>query len=57
MMCRLCKGRQSVQQDAGFGVVFSACPNCRGNSGDLTETIKDLEALILKMKARVKQGA
>ncbi|MED2943451.1 hypothetical protein P4284_16840 [Bacillus swezeyi] len=56
-MCRLCKGRQSVQQDAGFGVVFSACPNCRGKSGDLTETIKDLEALILKMKARVKQGA
>ncbi|TWM36108.1 hypothetical protein CHCC14820_4151 [Bacillus paralicheniformis] len=37
--------------------MFCACPNCRSESGDLTDVIKHLEALIAKMKTRVKQGA
>ncbi|MCY8574327.1 hypothetical protein MOD24_00450 [Bacillus haynesii] len=57
MMCPLCNGRKSVHQDARIGTIFRACPNCRAESGDLTDVIKHLEALIAKMKTRVKQGA
>ncbi|AJO17659.1 MULTISPECIES: hypothetical protein [Bacillus] len=56
-MCPLCNGRKSVHQDARIGTMFCACPNCRAESGDLTDVIKHLEALIAKMKTRVKQGA
>lgn len=56
-MCRLCKGRNSVHQDIGWGASYRACPHCRrAQRGDLTESIKKLEALIAKMKTRVRQG-
>ncbi|MBU8787275.1 MULTISPECIES: hypothetical protein [Bacillus] len=56
-MCRLCKGRNSVHQDIGWGVSYRSCPHCSiSQSGDLTESIKKLETLIAKMKTRVKQG-
>lgn len=56
-MCRLCNGRKSIHQDARVGTIFRACPNCRTESGGLTDVIKHLEALIAKMKTRVTQGA
>ncbi|MFN2745814.1 MULTISPECIES: hypothetical protein [unclassified Bacillus (in: firmicutes)] len=56
-MCRLCEGRKTVHRQIGSATMFAACPNCRDKRGDLTETINKLEALMLKMKARVKQSA
>ena len=47
-MCNLCNGKKVIRQDSGSMVAFHACPNCKIEKQDLTDTIQQLDAIIQK---------
>ncbi|KAA6450988.1 DUF2492 family protein [Bacillus swezeyi] len=51
-MCGLCNGKKVIRQEFGSMVAFHACPNCKIEKQDLTDTIRRLEAIIQKRQQR-----
>jgi len=47
-MCSLCNGKKVIRQESGSMVAFHACPNCKIEKQDLTDTIQQLDAIIQK---------
>jgi len=47
-MCSLCNGEKVIRQESGSMVAFHACPNCKIEKQDLTDTIQQLDAIIQK---------
>ncbi|MED2978232.1 hypothetical protein P4284_16210 [Bacillus swezeyi] len=47
-MCSLCNGQKVVRVEISSMVAFHACPNCKIEKQDLTDTIQRLDAIIQK---------
>ncbi|MDE1367492.1 hypothetical protein [Bacillus licheniformis] len=47
-MCSLCNGQKVVRVKTSSMVTFHACPNCKIEKQDLTDTIQRLDAIIQK---------
>ncbi|MCY9153682.1 hypothetical protein [Bacillus haynesii] len=55
-MCSLCNGKKVIRQESGSVVAFYACPNCKIEKKDLTDTIQMLEAKIAAWQQREKSA-
>ncbi|MBU8788002.1 hypothetical protein MHB78_01010 [Bacillus sp. FSL K6-0138] len=51
-MCNLCNGQKVVRVKNSSVVAFHACPNCKIEKKDLTDTVRMLEAKIAEWQQR-----